>query len=374
MTGITIIHDAFKAWTGRTAYRVEQLPRSGSSRIYYRVFEEDQHYIAVWNPNVPENDAFVYLSRHFRKLNIQVPEILHVTPDREIYFQTDLGGQNLLDHRLEAQQTSSFPDALYQQALSGLVDIQVDGSVDLDFQQTYPRPRFDERVIRWDLNYFKYSFLNPMGITYDQDGLEDAFQEMIELILSQDASFFLYRDFQSRNILIHQGSPWFIDFQGGMQGPLLYDVAAILYQARAAISEEKRQELLEHYLAEAKKKTALDREDARRVFPVFALLRVLQTLGAYGLRGLVEGKGHFLRSIRPSVETSLKPLIMSGKLPLKEPELLRVLDLLVHDDALDPLQYLNKPAQKGRLTVRIQSFSYKRQVPKDPSGNGGGFV
>ncbi|MEO1433905.1 MAG: RNase adapter RapZ, partial [Bacteroidota bacterium] len=124
----------------------------------------------------------------------------------------------------------------------------------------------------------------------------------------------------------------------------------------------------------AHKKTNLNMEQAKKVFPVFALLRVLQTIGAYGLRGLVEGKGHFLRSIQPAIATSLKPLIESGELPLKAPELLRVLNALVHSNALDPLNYLNKEAQTGRLTVRIQSFSYKRQVPKDPSGNGGGFV
>ncbi|MEO1438560.1 MAG: phosphotransferase, partial [Bacteroidota bacterium] len=251
MTGIKHIHEAFEAWTGRTAYRVEQLPRSGSSRIYYRVFEADQTYIAVWNPNIPENDAFVYLSRHFRAHQIRVPEILHLTADRDLYFQTDLGGKNLLAYRLDAQDQGDFPDVLYQKALSGLIDIQTTGSTDLDFSRTYPRPRFDERVIRWDLNYFKYSFLNPMGIVYDQDGLEDAFDEIIELILSEDSHYFLYRDFQSRNILIHENEPWFIDFQGGMQGPLLYDVAALLYQARAAIPAKKRAVLLDFYLAEA---------------------------------------------------------------------------------------------------------------------------
>ena len=280
------------------------LKQQGSNRVYTRETDANgRSIIRVVGTNRDENRAFIYMARHFRALGLPVPEVYWVSEDEMSYTQEDLG-DTLLFNRLEPE--------LLEKAIRALAHIQVEGAKDFDWSVCFPVPGMDERSIRWDLNYFKYCFLKGTKIEFSEPKLEDDFDKIVQVILAQPANTFLYRDFQSRNVMIKDDKPYFIDFQGGRRGPTQYDVASFLWQAKANLSPDLREKLIEAYLDELEKisnlQSSIFNKDAwRAALPHFVLFRTLQVLGAYGYRGYFERKPHFLESI-PLAIKNLKEL------------------------------------------------------------------
>ena len=280
------------------------LKQQGSNRVYTRETDANgRSIIRVVGTNRDENRAFIYMARHFRALGLPVPEVYWVSEDEMSYTQEDLG-DTLLFNRLEPE--------LLEKAIRALAHIQVEGAKDFDWSVCFPVPGMDERSIRWDLNYFKYCFLKGTKIEFSEPKLEDDFDKIVQVILAQPANTFLYRDFQSRNVMIKDDKPYFIDFQGGRRGPTQYDVASFLWQAKANLSPDLREKLIEAYLDELEKISNLqssifNKDTWRAALPHFVLFRTLQVLGAYGYRGYFERKPHFLESI-PLAIKNLKEL------------------------------------------------------------------
>ena len=280
------------------------LKQQGSNRVYTREMDANgKTIIRVVGTNRDENRAFIYMARHFRALGLPVPEVYWVSEDEMSYTQEDLG-DTLLFNCLEPE--------LLEKAIRALAHIQVEGAKDFDWSVCFPVPAMDERSIRWDLNYFKYCFLKGTKIEFSEPKLEDDFDKIVQVILAQPANTFLYRDFQSRNVMIKDEKPYFIDFQGGRRGPTQYDVASFLWQAKANLSPDLREKLIEAYLDELEKISNLqssifNRDAWRAALPHFVLFRTLQVLGAYGYRGYFERKPHFLESI-PLAIKNLKEL------------------------------------------------------------------
>lgn len=267
-----------------------QIAQQGSNRVYTRETDANgKTYIRVTGTNRDENRAFIYMARHFHALGLPVPELYSVSEDEMSYTQEDLGDTLLFDH---------LEPTLLERAIRALAHIQVTGAKDFNWTVCFPVPAMDERSIRWDLNYFKYCFLKGTKLEFSEPKLEDDFDSLVKFILEQPAETFLYRDFQSRNVMIRDGQPYFIDFQGGRRGPTQYDVASFLWQAKAKIAPELREKLIDAYLDELKQLQPNLAETAwRAALPHFVLFRTLQVLGAYGYRGYFERKPHFLESI-----------------------------------------------------------------------------
>ena len=267
------------------------LKQQGSNRIYTRETDESgRSVIRVVGTNRDENRAFIYMARHFHALGLPVPELYWVSEDEMTYTQEDLGDTILFDHLDDY--------TLLERAMRALAHVQVEGARDFDWSVCFPVPAFDERSIRWDLNYFKYCFLKGTKIEFSEPQLEDEFDKIVQVILAQPAETFLYRDFQSRNVMVRDGQPYFIDFQGGRRGPSQYDVASFLWQAKANFSPALREQLIDAYLDELRTlQPSLSEPAWRAALPHFVLLRTLQVLGAYGYRGYFERKPHFLESI-----------------------------------------------------------------------------
>lgn len=329
--------------------------------------------VGAANADRRENAAFLSLSRHFRRHGLPVPEIYAEDLEQGVYLQQDLGDETLYD-RVAARRAEdgAFPDqtaAMYRQVLDDLPRFQVTAAADLDFSICYPRSRFDAQSIRWDLNYFKYHFLKLVPIDFDEQALEDDFERFTAFLLEADTRYFLYRDFQSRNIMLHEGRPHYIDYQGGRQGALQYDVASLLQDARAEIPWEVRDELLDYYIEVVGAYAPVRREAFLAHYYGYALVRQMQALGAYGYRGLYEGKSHFLTSISHGV-CNLEGLLARAGLPVDLPELNRAWSRIVDTPSLREMGV----STPGRLTVHLWSFSYHKGLPRDPSGNGGGFV
>ena len=277
------------------------IQQQGSNRVYSRETDEQgQSFIRVVGTNRDENRAFIYMSRHFASLGLPVPKVLWVSEDEMSYTQEDLGNTLLID---------VLTPELLERAIRALAHIQVTGAKNFDWSVCFPVPAMDERAIRWDLNYFKYCFLKGTKIEFSEPLLEDDFDRLTAKILSQPADTFLYRDCQSRNIMIKDGQPYFIDFQGGRRGPTQYDVASLLWQAKANIAPALREQMITAYLDELKTlQPSLDEEAWRKALPHFVLLRTLQVLGAYGYRGYFERKPHFLESI-PNAIKNLRDIL-----------------------------------------------------------------
>jgi len=272
---------------------------------------------------------------------------------------------------LESHRKEGFSERitdLYKKVLEQLLKFQIDASAGLDYTVCYPRDRFDKQSMMWDLNYFKYYFLKLAHISFDEQSLEDDFDVFTDYLLKTDCNYFLYRDFQSRNIMIHEEKLFFIDYQGGRKGALQYDVASLLYDAKANIPEAEREELLEFYLDELNQYKHTDRDKFKSLFCGYVLIRIMQAMGAYGFRGFYEKKKHFLKSI-PFALKNLETLLLNNTIQVKLPELFRVLKAVTESEFLKSISPNN-----DKLTVRVSSFSYKRGIPADPSGNGGGFV
>lgn len=362
------LNDLFFQWKGTSPEKIIKLPGAGSERKFYRIFGEGETVISVVGENVRENDAFIYLCRHFKSKGIAIPEVLAIDDTHNIYLLNDLGDTSLFSlvaSRPDSKNISQDLNNLYRQVMEDLVCFQIEGHKNLDYSKCYPVPSFDRQSMQWDLNYFKYYGLKTQAIKFDEDLLEKDFQKLMDYLEEADSGFFMFRDFQSRNIFIHTKKPWYIDFQGGRRGPLQYDVVSLLFQAKADLPDEFREEMLNHYLTELSKVYSFDKETFISYYHAFVLLRTLQVLGAYGFRGRIEQKLHFLASI-PYAIKNLQWFLNQPKLPIEIPELYAIMNQLI------------EPKEKNiatSLLVEINSFSYlKYGYPKDVSGNGGGFV
>ncbi len=361
--------DLYKNWSECDATRFEQLPLSGSNRQYYRIGEKEISAIGVYNPDKRENNAFLTLSRHFRKIGLKVPEIYQEDIENDIYLLEDLGDTTLFSYMTSKRGDHFFPEeivGIYKNVLKQLPKFQVLGNTDLDYDICYPRHAFDKQSMLWDLSYFKYYFLKLADIPFDEQLLEDDFAIFTDYLLSADCDYFMYRDFQSRNIMIHNDELYFIDYQGGRKGARQYDLASLLYDAKAEIPNNIRLGLLGFYMDELSNYVDVDRKSFTEYFYSYVLIRIMQALGAYGFRGFYEKKEHFLQSI-PYALNNLKYLLENIQLPFETPTLFSVLEKMTKSDKLFEIGGTS-------LKVTINSFSYKKGIPTDTSGNGGGFV
>jgi len=363
------IQNLFQKTFGTAATEILPLKRTASGRQYFRVLGNEQSYIATHGSDAKENEAFISFSRHFKSKELPVPGIYGADLQQDIYIQEDLGNQTLYDLLPKNEEVRSESlIGIYRKTLSQLARLQTEGGAGIDYTKCTPHSDFDQQSMQWDLNYFKYFFLKLTGCTFDEAALEKDFQNLIQYLLKADCQQFMFRDFQSRNIMVVDGEPWFIDYQGGRRGAMQYDVASLLYQPAARFSEETRLELLEHYLNEVEKIKTIDRTAFLDLFYGYVLIRRIQALGTYGLRGIHERYTHFLKSI-PIALKQIINLFKAGKVKVALPELERVLTVVQESG-----QFGEVEKKKNKLTVTVSSFSYKRAIPTDPSGNGGGFV
>lgn len=349
----------------------ELLPASGSYREYARLKSASHQVMGTYNQDLKENQAFLEFSAHFRNKNIPVPQIYTVNDTMDCYLQEDLGNTTLFDFLSSTREKEGFSSKIvdeYKKVLRELPRIQLVAGKDIDYSVCYPREAFDKQSMMWDLNYFKYYFLKLAKVPFDEQKLEDDFQAFSDYLLAVDNNAFLYRDFQSRNVMLKDGNVYFIDYQGGRKGALQYDLASLLYDAKANIPEAERDELLEFYLNELNQYKHVERAKFKSLFDGYVLIRIMQAMGAYGFRGFYEKKEHFLKSI-PFALKNLESLLQKNTIQIELPELLKVLKAVTESSFLKSISPSN-----DRLTVRISSFSYKKGIPHDPSGNGGGFV
>lgn len=363
----------FHNWCGEAPELVLPLAPSGSQRIYYRLQKGKQSAIGAFNPDYKENVAFIGFSRHFRQKELPVPEIYAENLGKNVYLQEDLGFTTLYSYLLQAG--DYFPDYLlqiYKRVVEQLARLQIEGGKGLDYSVCYPRASFDRQSILWDFNTFKYYFLKLAKVPFDEQLLENDLHKLADYLLQTDCSHFMFRDFQTRNIMIKAGEPYFIDYQGGRKGALQYDLASLLYQAKANIPQEIRQALLDHYLDCASSMVAIQRQDFIRYFYAYVLIRYIQVLGTYGFRGLYERKEYFIKSI-PFALRNIKWLMDHRLIPIELPALQNALLRLIESKQFEPFDKIK--ATSSLLTVSINSFSYKHNgIPEDSSGNGGGFV
>lgn len=349
---------------------VSAITGSASNRSYYRLASESGRCIGVIGTDRAENYAFVTLARHFSSKGIPVPEIYSVSDDGMVYIQEDLGGVSLYDLLLSARkgQTSwNEVETLLCRTMSLLPKIQYEGAEGLDFSICYPQPSFDRQNVMFDLNYFKYCFLKATGLEFNEVLLQQDFESLADDLLIRDTDTFMYRDFNVRNVMVKDGSPYFIDFQGGRRGPVCYDVASFVWQARAAYADDLKEKLVQSYMDALTEYAEVPRDTLEADLKLFRLFRLLQVLGAYGFRGWTEHKAAFVVSI-PLAISNLEDLL--SELPSDSyPYLIQVLKQLVR------LPRFNQSTEgDGVLEVRVSSFSFKKGIPYDPSGNGGGYV
>jgi aminoglycoside/choline kinase family phosphotransferase len=344
---------------------------SGSGRNIIRLSTPQQSAIGILYNVREENAAFLEFSRHFRRHGLPVPEVYAEDLNRGAYLEEDLGDTTLFEFLSRNRSGESIaPQAVeaYRKVVAELPRFQIEGGRDLNYKLCYPRSSFDRQSISWDLNYFKYYFLRLAGIPFNEQALEDDFDSLTNFLLSANCEYFLYRDFQSRNILLKDGRPFFVDYQGGRKGALQYDIASLLYDAKADLPPELRQQLLDLYIEKVDGCIELDREAFLHHYYAYVYVRILQALGAYGFRGFYERKAHFLQSV-PYALKNLRWLLHNVKLPIALPTLMEAFNSML---ASEKLQGLASEAEN--LTVRIMSFSFHRGLPKDESGHGGGFV
>ncbi len=348
---------------------IEELPSSGSNRRYFRLTADNgTTLIGVKGTSIDENIAFITLARHFKSKQLPVPEVYIVSDDNQYYLQEDLGDQTLFNSIEQGRSCGSYSEqevSLLKKTIAKLPAIQFVGAEGLDFNVCYPQPEFDERMISFDLNYFKYCFLKATGLEFSEIKLDDDFRKMSDTLMRSTSATFLYRDFQARNVMLCDGEPYFIDFQGGRKGPIYYDVASFIWQAKANYSPQLREELLATYLTSLRQYMPIDETYFRQQLRHFILFRTLQVLGAYGFRGYFEKKPHFLQSVPYAID-NLRQLLTE---PFTEYPYLS--ELLTQLTNMQQFAELN-PEQK--LEVKVYSFAYKKGIPNDVTGNGGGYV
>ena len=343
----------------------------GSGRAILRLTGEHASAIGIVYPVREENIAFLEFSRHFRGHGLPVPEIYGEALAENAYLEEDLGDTTLFEFLGQHRSGDAIAEpavAAYRRVVELLPRFQVEAGRDLNYKVCYPRASFDRQSISWDLNYFKYYFLRLAGVPFNEQALEDDFNRLTRFLLAVPRDYFLYRDFQSRNIMLRDGQPWFLDYQGGRKGALHYDIASLLFDGKADLPPTLRQELLDHYLDALAEFLPLDRAAFLEQYYAFVYVRILQALGAYGFRGFYERKAHFLQSV-PYALKNLRWLAHNVRLPIALPALMAAFQAM---QGSEKLRSLAAPA--AGLTVRIFSFSFHHQIPADESGNGGGFV
>ena len=369
------LKELFGSYSGADAQSVIRLTAAGSNRVYYRLSASDgKTVVGVEGTNPDENRAFLVIGRHLHDAGLPVPEILAVSDSGMCYLLQDLGDESLFGLMESARDCGTYSTeqtALLEKVMRLLPDLQFKGGDGMDYSVCFPCESFDRRSIFWDLNYFKYSFLKATGLEFHEAKLEDDFDRLATVLLA-DAPYntFMYRDFQARNVMVKDGEPWFIDFQGGRRGPVEYDVASFLWQARAAYPASLREHLIDTYIDSLARYRKVDASAFRKGLMHFVLFRTLQVLGAYGFRGYFERKQHFIESI-PQAIGNLKDLLAVGVGSKEYPYLVQVLNDMTQLPQFAPV---SAPSD-GKLTVRVMSFSYRKGgIPEDNSGNGGGFV
>jgi len=343
----------------------------GSGRRIIRLSGGEFTAIGILYDVREENVAFLEFSRHFRRHGLPVPEIYAEDLDHGAYLEEDLGGTTLFEFLSKNRTADNIAPQVveaYRKVIAVLPRFQVEAGRDLNYKVCYPRASFDRQSIAWDLNYFKYYFLRLAGIAFNEQALEDDFDRLTEFLLSAGHDYFLYRDFQSRNIMWRDRQPFFLDYQGGRKGALQYDVASLLYDAKADLPPELRQKLLDHYLDTLAGFIKLDRDEFMHYYYAYVYVRIMQALGAYGFRGFYERKAHFLQSV-PYALRNLRWLLHHVTLPIALPTLIDAFNSMLGSEKLQ-----NLATDAENLVVRIFSFSFHRGWPKDETGNGGGFV
>ena len=356
----------------------------GSGRRIIRLASKEFSAIGILYDVREENVAFLEFSRHFHRHGLPVPEIYAEDLKHGAYLEQDLGDTTLfefLSQNRAGEDIGSAAMAAYRQALATLPRFQIEAGRDLNYKICYPRASFDRQSIAWDLNYFKYYFLRLAGIPFSEPALERDFGRLSKFLLNAEHSYFLYRDFQSRNVMLRDGQTFFLDYQGGRKGALQYDVASLLYDAKADLPPKVRQELLDHYIDRLADFIPLDREAFMRHYYAYVFVRIMQALGAYGFRGFFERKPHFLQSV-PFALKNVRWLLHNAQLPIELPTLMEAFTSMLGSEKLRSLASdSNSPKLSGAtsetedLVVRIFSFSFHRDgLPKDETGNGGGFV
>jgi len=361
----------YKKWCGAEPFEIKPMQAHGSDRKYFRIFGTQGTVIGVQNDDRKENIAFLSFSESFAREKLPVPEIYAQDIEKGIYLEEDLGDETLFSFLRSKRTGYDFPPEVlhcYKKVVRALPGFQINASQAIDYDVCYPRSSFDKQSMMWDLNYFKYYFLKLAKIPFDEQALEDDFQTFTDYLLDTGSDYFLYRDFQSRNVMLKDGEPFFIDYQGGRKGALQYDIASLLFDAKANIPNNIRTDLLREYMTAVEEKIEIDRQDFMQHYYGFVFIRIMQALGAYGFRGFYERKSHFLKSV-PYAIRNLEWLLGEADLPLELPALKDAWHKLVRSSLLRQLGNADL-----RMTLRIQSFSYKRGIPTDDKGHGGGFV
>ena len=349
---------------------VQPLTAAGSGRRYYRLQAGGSPLVGVVGESADENRAFIALSHHLLQAGVAVPRVVAVSDDGMRYLQSDLGNTSLYDALAECRKSGVWHDEateLLAQTLRQLAHLQVEGDRDMDYSVCYPSAQFDARTIMYDLNYFKYCFLKATGVVFHENLLQDDFELLCEHLMLAEPKGLLYRDFQSRNVMIADGKPYFIDFQGARYGAIHYDVASFLWQARAQYPEELRCRLIDEYFGAIQSyHRHIDRDTFTHDLNRYVLFRTIQVLGAYGFRGYFERKEMFMQSISAAIN-NLRTLLAQG-IASPYPHLQATLQAVCN------LPRFNSQEQRTNLCVTVYSFAYKMGMPTDDSGNGGGYI
>jgi len=369
------IKELFKTFSSDEITAIDKLPQAGSERHYFRIHTAGKNYIATYGANIKENETFIYFSAHFTKKKLATPQLFCINAERDIYIQEDFGDVSLLNRLEELGYTEPVYN-LYKESLHQLALLQVRGHEELNYKKCLTNTSFGKQAIMADLLYFKYYFLDALRRPYDKQKLIDDFEALSNYLSHTEYKFFMFRDFQSRNIMIKEdGSVGFIDYQGGMKGAPQYDVASLLWQAKANLPDDWKHHLLEDYINsfESIVEETVDRDVFRSQYNGYVLIRLLQVLGAYGFRGLFERKAHFLTSI-PLALQNLKWFINNQSLGIAVPEFKKVLELCISDEVIQEFTPVQATPETP-LVVTINSFSFiKTGYPEDETQNGGGFV
>jgi aminoglycoside/choline kinase family phosphotransferase len=379
---IDSVKNLYTEWKGIQPVSVDVLPISGSERRYFRLHEKERSIIGTYGANIKENESFIYFSEYFHKKKLTVPEIYAISADRMFYLQEDFGDVSLLN----CLETDGFTQPVYdlfKKSLAALASLQVNGDKGLDYKRCLTNKEFGKEAIMADLLYFKYYFLDALRKPYDKQRLIKDFEALSNYLTHTEYKYFMFRDFQSRNIFVkgvgggesnHGNSVHFIDYQGGMKGAPQYDVASMLWQARANLPGEWKEKLLADYMDvfEILIDAPLDKNIFHSQYNGYVLIRLLQVLGAYGFRGLFERKAQFLTAI-PLGLRNLKEFFQHQSTGISVPEFRKVLDLCVSDEVIEQFTPVQATEQTP-LVVKINSFSYRKGCPADETSNGGGFV
>ena len=369
------IKHLFQEFSNININRIEKIPQSGSDRIYFRIYDEANNtYIATHSNNIKENNTFIHFTNHFKNAGAPVPKIYAVNKNGDLYIQEDFGNTALLDV-LEKEGPSDLVYDLFKKSLKALANLQIKGDQNLDYSQCITSKEFGQQAILSDLLYFKYYFLDTLKIPYDKEKLLLDFDMLSNYLSNAEYKYFMFRDFQSRNVMIQNDEVHFIDYQGGMKGALQYDVASLLWQAKANLSDEWKTNLLNDYIdcIDDLLGKSINRTLFVSQYNGYVLIRLLQVLGAYGFRGLFERKAHFLTSI-PLALRNLKWFLNNKVVGISCPTFEHLLSLVVADETIKQFE-ITKADDSCPLTIKINSFSYiKNGYPADETKNGGGFV